>query len=103
LKVGFEAIIALLLGNWLLRLLTSAANHHSRWRIRMSSDEKKRRRERFLLDRFLEQEGIKPKSIDQLKPPNPDFVIDLDGRLASHKSPAIRAKENIRYELTQPQ
>ena len=30
-------------------------------------------------------------------------ALDLDGRLASHKSPDIRAKENIRYELTQPQ
>jgi hypothetical protein len=47
----------------------------------MSSVEKKRRRERFLLDRFLEQQGIKPKSIDQRRPPNPDFVIDLDGRM----------------------
>ena len=47
----------------------------------MTSDEKKRQRERFLLDRFLERQGIKPKSIDQLKPPNPDFVIDFDGRM----------------------
>jgi hypothetical protein len=47
----------------------------------MRSDEKKRRRERFLLDRFFEQQGIKPKSIDQRKPPDPDFVIDLDGRM----------------------
>lgn len=46
----------------------------------MSSDEKKRRRERFLLDRFLEHQGIRPKSIDQLGPPNPDFLIDLGGR-----------------------
>jgi hypothetical protein len=30
-------------------------------------------------------------------------ALGLDGRLASHKSPDIRAKENIRYELTQPQ
>jgi len=30
-------------------------------------------------------------------------VLGLDGRLASHKSPDIRAKENNRYELTQPQ
>ena len=29
-------------------------------------------------------------------------ALGLDGRLASHKSPDIRAKENIRYELTQP-
>jgi hypothetical protein len=30
-------------------------------------------------------------------------ALGLDGRLASHKSPDIRAKENTRYELTQPQ
>jgi hypothetical protein len=30
-------------------------------------------------------------------------ALCLDGRLASHKSPDIRAKENIRCELTQPQ
>ncbi|HEY3987701.1 MAG TPA: hypothetical protein VGM02_00265, partial [Acidobacteriaceae bacterium] len=29
--------------------------------------------------------------------------LGLDRRLASRKSPDIRAKENIRYELTQPQ
>ncbi|MGB8477977.1 MAG: hypothetical protein WCE63_03940 [Acidobacteriaceae bacterium] len=46
----------------------------------MSSDEKNRRRERFLLDQFLEQQGIKPKRIDQRKPPDPDFLLDLDGR-----------------------
>jgi hypothetical protein len=31
------------------------------------------------------------------------FALGLDGRLASHKSPDIQAKENIRYELAQPQ
>jgi hypothetical protein len=46
----------------------------------MSSDVNKRRRERSLLDRFLEQQGIKPKRIDQQEPPDPDFIIDLDGR-----------------------
>lgn len=45
----------------------------------MSSDEKKKQRERFFLDRFLEQQGITPKSIQQLNPPDPDFLIDLDG------------------------
>jgi hypothetical protein len=29
-------------------------------------------------------------------------ALGLDRRLASHKSPEIRAKESIRYELTQP-
>lgn len=47
----------------------------------MSSDEKKRRRERFLLDQFLQQQGLKPENINQLKPPNPDFLIDLNGRM----------------------
>ena len=30
-------------------------------------------------------------------------ALGLDGDLASHKSPDIRANENIRYELAQPQ
>ena len=30
-------------------------------------------------------------------------ALGLDGRLASPKSPDVRAKENIGYELTQPQ
>jgi hypothetical protein len=30
-------------------------------------------------------------------------ALGLDSGLASHKSPDIRAKENIRYELIQPQ
>ena len=30
-------------------------------------------------------------------------ALGLDRRLASHALPDIRAKENIRYELTQPQ
>jgi hypothetical protein len=37
------------------------------------------------------------KAPDELAP------LGLDRRLASRKSPDIRAKENIRYELTQPQ
>ena len=30
-------------------------------------------------------------------------ALGLDSGLASHKLPDIRAKENIRHELTQPQ
>jgi hypothetical protein len=30
-------------------------------------------------------------------------ALGLDGRLASHKSPDIRAKEKIRYKLAEPQ
>jgi hypothetical protein len=38
-----------------------------------------------------------------LKAPDELAALGLDGSLASHKSPDIRARENIRYELTQPQ
>jgi hypothetical protein len=38
-----------------------------------------------------------------VKAPDELAALGLDGRLASRKSPDIRAKENIRYELTQPQ
>ena len=38
-----------------------------------------------------------------VKAPDELAALDLDRRLASPKSPDIRAKENIRYELTQPQ
>ena len=37
-----------------------------------------------------------------VKAPDELAALGLDRRLASRKSPAIRAKENIRYELTQP-
>ncbi len=47
----------------------------------MSSDERKRQRERFLLDRFLERKGITPQKVDQLTPPDPDFIIKIDGRM----------------------
>jgi hypothetical protein len=38
-----------------------------------------------------------------VKAPDELAALGLDRRLASLKSPDIRAKENIRYELTQPQ
>ena len=38
-----------------------------------------------------------------VKAPDELAALGLDNRLASHKSPDIRAKENIRYDLTQPQ
>jgi hypothetical protein len=38
-----------------------------------------------------------------VKAPDELAALGLDGSLASHKSPDIRAKENIRYELTQSQ
>ena len=48
--------------------------------------------------------------IDQLglaaapvKAPDELAALGLDRRLASPESPDIRAKENSRYELTQPQ
>jgi hypothetical protein len=38
-----------------------------------------------------------------VKAPDELAALGLDDRLASHKSPDIRAKENIRYDLTQRQ
>jgi hypothetical protein len=38
-----------------------------------------------------------------VKAPDELAALGLDGRLTSHKSPDIRAKENIKYELTQSQ
>jgi hypothetical protein len=46
----------------------------------MGSAEKQKQRERFLLDRFLEQKGLAPEVIQQPDPPDPDFLIDLHGR-----------------------
>ena len=37
-----------------------------------------------------------------VKAPDELAALGLDRRLASRKSPHIRAKKNIRYELTQP-
>jgi|ERR1035441_7117056 hypothetical protein len=44
----------------------------------MGSDEKQKRRERFLLDRFLEYQGITTTRIDTGE--SPDFLIDIEGR-----------------------
>jgi hypothetical protein len=44
----------------------------------MGSDEKKKQRERFLLDRFLEYQGITPTRV--VPGESPDFLIDLEGR-----------------------
>jgi hypothetical protein len=41
-------------------------------------DSAKKQHERFLLDRFLELQGISPTSIQPLDPP--DFLINLEGR-----------------------
>jgi hypothetical protein len=45
----------------------------------MESDDKKKQREKFLLDRFLESQGITPTLIDPGE--SPDFLINLDGRV----------------------
>ena len=45
----------------------------------MGSEEKKAARERFLLDRFLECQGLTPESIEKLEPPGPDFSIEIEG------------------------
>jgi hypothetical protein len=44
----------------------------------MESNDKKKRREKFLLDRFLEHQGMAPTRIDPGE--SPDFLINLDGR-----------------------
>src|ERR1035437_3439845 len=44
----------------------------------MEFDDKKKRHEKFLLDRFLEHQGITPTRIDPGE--SPDFLIALDGR-----------------------
>lgn len=46
----------------------------------MGSEKRKKARERFLLDRFLECQGLTPTSIGTPEPPSPDFLIELDGR-----------------------
>ena len=43
----------------------------------MESNDKKKRREKFLLDRFLEHQGITPTRIDPGE--SPDFLVDIDG------------------------
>jgi hypothetical protein len=45
----------------------------------MGSEEKKAARERFLLDRFLECQGLTLASVEKLEPSGPDFSIELDG------------------------
>jgi len=44
----------------------------------MESDDKKKQREKFLLDRFFEHQGITPTRIDPGE--SPDFLVDIDGR-----------------------
>jgi len=41
-------------------------------------DSAKKQHERFLLDRFLELQGISPTRVDESE--SPDFLIDLEGR-----------------------
>jgi len=41
-------------------------------------DSAKKQHERFLLDRFLELQGISPACIEARE--SPDFLIDLEGR-----------------------
>lgn len=62
----------------------------------MGSDEKKKQHERFLLDRFLEKQGMTPEHIQQPDPPDPDFLIELDGRKVGIEMTEIfvRSKES---------
>jgi len=41
-------------------------------------DSAKKQHERFLLDRFLELQGISPARIQEFE--SPDFLIDIEGR-----------------------
>jgi hypothetical protein len=46
----------------------------------MGSAKEQKDHEKFLLERFLENQGISPTCIQQPNPPAPDFLIDLEGR-----------------------
>jgi hypothetical protein len=46
--------------------------------MKPDDDDRKKRHERFLLDRFFEHQGIVPTCVDPGE--SPDFLIDLDGR-----------------------
>jgi hypothetical protein len=68
----------------------------------MGSDEKKKQRERFLLDRFLEHQGIKPTRI--VPEESPDFLIDLEGRTVGIELTELfirRNKSEVHPELAE--
>jgi hypothetical protein len=63
-------------------------------------DSAKKQHERFLLDRFLELQGISPARIQELDPP--DFLIDLEGREVGIEVTEIFIRSNKSEALPQP-
>ena len=64
-------------------------------------DSAKKRHERFLLDRFLELQGISPASIEPLDPP--DFLIDLEGRKVGIEVTELFIRSNKSEAHPQPE
>jgi len=58
----------------------------------------KKQHERFLLDRFLELQGISPTSIKPLDPP--DFLIDIEGRKVGVEVTELFIRSNKRKALS---
>jgi|GEM_PF-1913466 len=69
----------------------------------MGSDEKRKKRERFLLDRFLELQGGSHASIQPLDPPAPDFLIDLEGRKVGIELTELFIRSNRSEARPQPE
>ncbi len=64
-------------------------------------DSAKKQHERFLLDRFLEHEGISPASIEPLDPP--DFLIDFEGRKVGIEVTELFIRSNKSEAHSQPE
>jgi hypothetical protein len=64
-------------------------------------DSAKKQHERFLLDRFLELQGISPASIEPLDPP--DFLIDLEGRKVGIEVTELFIRSNKSEPHPQPE
>jgi len=64
-------------------------------------DSAKKQHERFLLDRFLELQGISPKCIQPSDPP--DFLIDLEGRKAGIEVTELFIRSNKSEAHPQPE
>jgi len=55
----------------------------------MQSDARKKQQERCFLDRVLSAAAIKPLSIVPAEPPDPDFILELDGRIVGVEMTSI--------------
>lgn len=64
-------------------------------------DSAKKQHERFLLDRFLELQGISPTCIEESDPP--DFLIDLEGRTVGVEVTELFIRSKKSGAHTQPQ